>query len=103
MSSLFYGTVTNLLKDSLIANIKYLDNDGKDLIFADTPAYPPESIKIYKTGPDDQPVPLMFTINKNAKFMSGYATITSGNGDYTIQHYIRSTSSLDYIPNGHLD
>jgi len=35
--------------------------------------------------------------------MSGYATITSGNGDYTIQHYIRSTSSLDYIPNGHLD
>ncbi len=54
----------------LIANIKYLDNDGKDLIFADTPVYPPESIKIYKTGPDDQPVPLMLTINKNAKFLA---------------------------------
>lgn len=54
----------------LVANIKYVDSKGKDLIFGDNPIYPPEDIKIYKILANDQTEPLTFTINKSAKFLT---------------------------------
>jgi len=32
----------------LVANINYIDNSGKDLIFGDNPLYAPANIKMYK-------------------------------------------------------
>lgn len=54
----------------LVANINYVDNSGKDLIFGDNPLYAPANIKMYKVLANDQTAPINFTINKDAKFLS---------------------------------
>ena len=54
----------------LVANIKYVDNNGKDLIFGDNPLYAPANIKMYKILANDQTAPINFTINKEAKFLA---------------------------------
>ncbi len=54
----------------LVANIKYEDNNGKDLIFGDNPLYAPANIKMYKILANDQTAPINFTINKEAKFLA---------------------------------
>ncbi|MDM1296163.1 hypothetical protein HX021_17900 [Sphingobacterium sp. N143] len=52
---------------SLNANINYVDDTGKDLIFGDSPVYPHEKIKIYKILANDEPSLISFTINKDSK------------------------------------
>ena len=54
----------------LVANINYVDNSGKDLIFGDNPLYAPANIKMYKILANDQTAPINFTINKEAKFLA---------------------------------
>ncbi|WP_147420383.1 hypothetical protein [Sphingobacterium detergens] len=53
----------------MVSNINYLNENGKDLIFSNSPLYPAEGIKIYKIAPNDQHISLSFTINRAQKFI----------------------------------
>ncbi|MDF2515672.1 MAG: hypothetical protein K0R59_968 [Sphingobacterium sp.] len=54
----------------MVSNINYVNENGKDLIFSDNPLYPVEGIEIYKIAPNDQHIPLSFTINSSQKFIA---------------------------------
>ncbi|MEI2274507.1 hypothetical protein OHD16_20335 [Sphingobacterium sp. ML3W] len=54
----------------MVGNINYLNENGKDLIFSDSPLYPVEGIEIYKIAPNDQHISLSFTINRAQKFIA---------------------------------
>ncbi|WP_343561337.1 hypothetical protein [Sphingobacterium sp.] len=54
----------------MVSNINYVNENGKDLIFSDSPLYPIEGIELYKIAPNDQHIPLSFTINRAQKFIA---------------------------------
>ena len=54
----------------MVGNINYVNENGMDLIFGDSPLYPVEGIEIYKIAPNDQHISLSFTINRAQKFIA---------------------------------